>query len=198
MFDKLSFQEFFSVFLVLFAIINIVGNIPILLTLKRNGKKVRPFMACLYSLILFISFLFIGEGFLMLFGLDVSSFAIAGSLIIFIIALEMILEVEIFKSQPDAPKDATFFPVVFPLTAGAGALTTLLSIKSQYSLINIILAIICNLIIVYFVIKLAKNIERTLGKAVIHMLTKFFGIVLLAISVKLFIANVTHLVENMI
>ena len=131
-----------------------------------------------------------------LFHLDISSFAIAGSLIIFIMAMEMILDIEIFKDQPNSPKDATFIPIVFPLVAGAGALTTLLSIRSQYEDINIILAILANVIIVYFAIRLAKNIEQKLGLGVIYMMQKFFGIILLAISVKLFITNITLLIAQ--
>lgn len=196
MFGSFQWQEFVSAFIVLFAVIDITGSIPVILTLKKRGKKINAAKAALLALIMFFIFFFVGEAFLNLFNVDISSFAVAGSFIIFIVALEMILDIEIFKDTPDAPKDATFVPVVFPLIAGAGALTTLLSIRAQYNDINILLAVICNMVIVYLVLKLTKHIERMLGAGFIYMLQKFFGIILLAISVKLFTTNITFLVEH--
>ena len=196
MFGSFQWQEFVSAFVVLFAVIDITGSIPVILTLKKRGKKINAAKAALLALIMFFIFFCVGEAFLNLFNVDISSFAVAGSFIIFIVALEMILDIEIFKDTPDAPKDATFVPVVFPLIAGAGALTTLLSIRAQYNDINILLAGICNMVIVYLVLKLTKRIERMLGAGFIYMLQKFFGIILLAISVKLFTTNITFLVEH--
>lgn len=196
MLGSFQWQEFVSAFVVLFAVIDITGSIPVILTLKKRGKKINAAKAALLALIMFFIFFFVGEAFLNLFNVDISSFAVAGSFIIFIVALEMILDIEIFKDTPDAPKDATFVPVVFPLIAGAGALTTLLSIRAQYDDINILLAVICNMAIVYLVLKLTKRIERMLGAGFIYMLQKFFGIILLAISVKLFTTNITFLVEH--
>ena len=196
MFGSFQWQEFVSAFVVLFAVIDITGSIPVILTLKKRGKKINAAKAALLALIMFFIFFFVGEAFLNLFNVDISSFAVAGSFIIFIVALEMILDIEIFKDTPDAPKDATFVPVVFPLIAGAGALTTLLSIRAQYNDINILLAVICNMVIVYLVLKLTKRIERMLGAGFIYMLQKFFGIILLAISVKQFTTNITFLVEH--
>ncbi len=196
MFSLFNMQQFISAFIVLFAVIDITGSIPIILRLKKNGKKVNAMKAAILAFLMFMIFFYVGEAFLKLFHLDISSFAIAGSLIIFIMAMEMILDIEIFKDQPNSPQDATFIPIVFPLIAGAGALTTLLSIRSQYQDINIILAILTNVIIIYFVIKLAKNIEQKLGLGVIYMMQKFFGIILLAISVKLFITNITLLISQ--
>ena len=196
MFGSFQWQEFVSAFVVLFAVIDITGSIPVILTLKKRGKKINAAKAALLALIMFFIFFFVGEAFLNLFNVDISSFAVAGSFIIFIVALEMILDIEIFKDTPDAPKDATFVPVVFPLIAGAGALTTLLSIRAQYNDINILLAVICNMVIVYLVLKLTKRIERMLGAGFIYMLQKFFSIILLAISVKLFTTNITFLVEH--
>ena len=196
MFGSFQWQEFVSAFVVLFAVIDITGSIPVILTLKKRGKKINAAKAALLALILFFIFFFVGEAFLNLFNVDISSFAVAGSFIIFIVALEMILDIEIFKDTPDAPKDATFVPVVFPLIAGAGALTTLLSIRAQYKDIKILLAVICNMVIVYLVLKLTTRIERMLGAGFIYMLQKFFGIILLAISVKLFTTNITFLVEH--
>ena len=196
MFSLFNMKQFISSFIVLFAVIDITGSIPIILRLKKNGKKVNAMKAAILAFLMFMIFFYVGEAFLKLFHLDISSFAIAGSLIIFIMAMEMILDIEIFKDQPNSPKDATFIPIVFPFVAGAGALTTLLSIRSQYEDINIILAILANVIIVYFAIRLAKNIEQKLGLGVIYMMQKFFGIILLAISVKLFITNITLLIAQ--
>lgn len=196
MFSQFSIQEFISAFVVLFAVIDVTGSIPIFLSLKKKGKKINAGKAALLSLAMFMGFFYVGEAFLHLFHVDISSFAIAGSLIIFVMAMEMILDIEIFKSSPDSPKDATFIPVVFPLIAGAGGLTTLLSIRSQYADINIILAVLLNVIWVYIVIKLSKKIDRILGAGTIYMLQKFFGIILLAISVKLFTHNLAILLKE--
>ena len=196
MFSQFSIQEFISAFVVLFAVIDVTGSIPIFLSLKKKGKKINATKAALLSLVMFMGFFYVGEAFLHLFHVDISSFAIAGSLIIFVMAMEMILDIEIFKNSPDSPKDATFIPVVFPLIAGAGGLTTLLSIRSQYADINIILAVLLNVIWVYIVIKLSKKIDRILGAGTIYMLQKFFGIILLAISVKLFTHNLAILLQE--
>ena len=147
-----------------------------------------------YSLLMFIIFFFVGEAFLHLFNVNIESFAIAGSLVIFIMALEMILDIQIFQDPEDAPKDSTFFPIVFPLIAGAGALTTLISIRSQYANINIWLAVLANMGIVYLVLKLTKKIDKYIGAGILYMIRKFFGIILLAISVKLFTSNLTHMI----
>ena len=196
MLNQFSIQEFISSFVVLFAVIDVTGSIPIFLSLKKKGKKINATKAALFSLIMFIGFFYVGEAFLRLFSVDISSFAIAGSIIIFVMAMEMILDIEIFKSSPDSPKDATFIPIVFPLIAGAGALTTLLSIRSQYANINILLAVFLNVIWVYIVLKLSKKIDRILGAGTIYMLQKFFGIILLAISVKLFTHNLAILLRS--
>ena len=196
MFKAFSIQEFVSAFFVLFAIIDVVGSIPIFINLRKRGKNINATKAALLAFAIFIIFFYGGEAFLHLFGVDLPSFAIAGSLIIFIIAMELILDIEIFKDQPESPKDATFIPVVFPLIAGAGALTTLLSIRSQFADINVLLAILCNIIIVYFVLKAAKRLEKILKPGVIIIFQQFFGIILLAISVKLFIGSLTHLIKT--
>ena len=197
MFGEFNWHHFISAFVVLFAVIDITGNIPVILTLKKRGKKINALKGALLSLIMFFLFFYVGEAFLNLFGVDISSFAVAGSFIIFIVAMEIILDIEIFRDQPDTPKDATFVPVVFPLIAGAGALTTLLSIRSQYSDISILAAVIANMVIVYLVLKLTKKIESILGRGFIYMIQKFFGIILLAISVKLFMANITRLLAQL-
>ena len=189
-----NLREFLSAFVILFAIIDITGSIPIFLRLRSCGKTINPARCSIASLFIFLGFLYVGEGILDLFKIDFSSFAIAGSLILFVYAAEMIMDIEIFKSSPNTPNDATYVPVAFPLIAGAGALTTLLSIRSQYSSFNIILAILCNIVFVYIVLRLTEKISKILNPAVIYCLQKFFGIILLAISVKLFVTNLTVLV----
>ena len=158
MLGTFDFQQFVSAFFVLFAIIDVIGSIPIFISLQKRHRKIYAGKATILSLLMFIIFFFIGEAFLQLFSVDIASFAIAGSLIIFVMALEMILDIQIFQDPEDAPKDSTFFPIVFPLIAGAGALTTLISIRSQYDNINIALAVLANMVIIYTVLKLTKKI----------------------------------------
>ena len=196
MFAQFDFQQFIGAFVVLFAVIDITGSVPIIINLRKSGKKIHSGKVCLYSLLMFMGFFYIGEFFLKLFNLDISSFAIAGSLIIFVMAMEMILDIEIFREGPDTPKDATFVPMVFPLIAGAGALTTLLSIRAEYADINVLLAIVANVAFVGFVVKMAKSIEKRLGRSTIYVLKKCFGIILLAISVKIFLTNITLLISQ--
>ena len=196
MLSLFNLKEFISSFVVLFAIIDVIGSIPIFIRLRNNGKSIHPAKGALASLIFFLSFLYLGNALLDLFGIDIFSFAIAGSLVIFVMATEMILDIEIFRAAPDSPNDATIVPVAFPLIAGAGALTTLLSICSQYAFINVLLAILCNIIIIYLVLKLTDKINNLLGTNVIYVIQKIFGIILLAISVKLFITNLTILIEH--
>ncbi len=196
MFAHFNLQELIGAFVVLFAVIDVIGSVPIIINLKKHGKKINPERGSLYSFFMFIGFFYVGDFCLNLFNLDLSSFAIAGSLIIFIMAMEMILDIEIFRESPDTPKDATFVPLVFPLIAGAGALTTLLSIRAQYADINVFLAIVANIIVIYFVVRAAKVIEQKIGQGGIYVLKKCFGIILLAISVKIFITNLTILIEQ--
>lgn len=196
MFAHFNLQELIGAFVVLFAVIDVIGSVPIIINLKKHGKKINPERVSLYSFFMFIGFFYVGDFCLNLFNLDLSSFAIAGSLIIFIMAMEMILDIEIFRESPDTPKDATFVPLVFPLIAGAGSLTTLLSIRAQYADINVFLAIVANIIVIYFVVRAAKVIEQKIGQGGIYVLKKCFGIILLAISVKIFITNLTILIEQ--
>ena len=198
MLGSFNFQDLISAFFVLFAIIDMPGSIPIILNLRKKGKRVIPAKTALLTLVMFLIFFYVGEAFLALFGVDISSFAVAGSLIIFVMALEMILDIEIFKSDAEAPKDSSFFPVVFPLFAGAGALTTMLSIRAQYASINILGAILMTCLVIYIGLKITKNLEKVLGAGGIYMLKKFFGIILLAISVKLFTTNLTFIIENIL
>lgn len=193
-----DFQQFLSAFFVLFAIIDIIGTMPVMLSLKRRGKKINPLKAAIMGFFAFMIFLFVGEAFLKLFGVDISSFAVAGSLIIFVMALEMVLDINIFKETEDSPKDSTFFPVVFPLIAGAGSLTTILSLRSQIFVFNIVLAVAANMFVVYWVLRFVKKLEAVLGAGGMYMIKKFFGIILLAISVKLFTVNLTLIIEGFV
>lgn len=193
-----DWQQFWGAFFVLFAIIDVTGSIPIILALRAKGKFVKPFKTSVLAFIMFIVFYFVGDAFLNLFGVDTASFAVAGSLIIFVMACEMILDISIFKEATDTPKDASFFPVVFPLLVGAGALTTMLAIRTQFSQVNLLSAIAANMFCVYLILRLTEHIEKFLGAGGLYMMKKFFGIILLAISIKLFTSNITLLIEKFI
>ena len=197
---KLEFelQQFLGAFLVLFAIIDIPGSIPLILSLRKKGKIINPAKASILAFIMFMMFYYIGEAFLNLFGVDIKSFAVAGSLVIFVMACEMILDISIFKNTTDIPKDASFFPVVFPMIAGAGALTTLIAIRTQFSSLNLIMAVIANMFCVYLILLLTNQIEKKLGAGGLYMIKKFFGIILLAISIKLFTSNITFMISDFI
>jgi len=178
--------------MVLFAIIDILGSIPIILNIKKKDKNIYAFWASFIALLILILFLFTGEGVLKLFSVDIQSFAVAGSLIIFIFAIEMILDVEIFRNQ--GPKNSSsFIPLAFPLIAGPGSFTTLLSLRAEYQIENIIVALVLNLALVYVVLKSTTRIEKLIGEGGIYILRKFFGIILLAIAVKLFTTNISYL-----
>ena len=195
--QQFDFQQFLSAFLVLFAAIDPVGAIPVILNTKRKGSIVDAKYGTFYAAIMLFSFFYIGEAFLSLFNLDISAFAIAGSIVIFFIGMEMILDVEIFKSGgPKNNKDATFIPIIFPLLTGAGVLTTLLAIRAQFFDINVLLAMVGNLALIGFVLRYVEKIEAILGKGVIYMMQKFFGVLLLAIAIKLFVTNVALLVAG--
>ncbi len=194
-FTALNCQELISAFIVLFAVIDIIGAIPIILNQKQNGRSVNATKATLISAVLLIAFFFAGDILLRLFQVDIASFAIAGAFVIFLMSLEMILDVEIFKNTGPI-KEATLVPLVFPLIAGAGAFTTLLSLRAEYASVNIILALLLNMVWVFIVLKMTGRVERMLGKGGIYMIRKFFGIILLAISVRLFTANLSLLYEQ--
>ena len=181
-------KDFISSSMILFAIIDVVGNIPLIVLLREKYKVIESEKASLVSLIIMIVFLFLGEIILNLLGVDINSFAVAGSIIILFLAAEMILGVRLYKDSN--PKTASIVPLAFPLIAGPGTLTTLISIKSEYNDINIIMAIIINMILVYFVLKSSEKIQRVIGSQGINILRKVFGIVLLAIGIKLFTTNI--------
>ena len=192
MFANFNFQQMISAFIVLFAVIDIIGSIPIIINLKEKGKEVNALKATLISFILMIGFFYAGDVLLRLFHVDIESFAVAGAVVIFLLSLEMILDIEIFKNNGPI-KEATLVPLVFPLLAGAGSFTTLLSLRAEYANINIVVALVLNMLWVYFVVRMTKMVEHWFGKGGIYIIRKFFGIILLAISVRLFTANFTLL-----
>ncbi len=188
---ELNFQEIFTVAMVLFAVIDIVGGVPVIVTLKQKHGKIESEKAAIAACIMLVTFLFIGEDLLSVIGIDVYSFAVAGSFVLFFLALEMILGITLYRDEET--NSASIVPIAFPLIAGAGTLTTLLSLKAQYQTINILIAIILNIILVYIVLKSSSKIEKVLGKNGLGIIRKFFGVVLLAIAVKLFAGNVKAL-----
>ncbi|MDR1527030.1 MAG: MarC family protein [Dysgonamonadaceae bacterium] len=190
-----NFQDFVSAFIVLFAIIDVAGSLPIFVDLQNKHKKFSPSKASFFSFLILLAFFFIGEGILKLFNVDISSFAVAGSIVLFVIGCEMTFGIEIFKM--DGPtSNATIIPVIFPLLAGPGAFTALLSLKAEYSSLSIISALILNMIIVYLVMYKVNLVEKLIGAGGIYVLRKFFGVILLAIAVRLFTENITHLLGN--
>ncbi|MDM8154558.1 MarC family protein [Bacteroides gallinaceum] len=190
-----DFQELISAFIVLFAVIDIIGAVPIILDLKQKGRSVNALEATLIAAGLLLAFFFAGDMILKLFQVDIASFAVAGAFVIFLMSIEMILDIEVFKNIGPI-KEATLVPLVFPLLAGAGSFTTLLSLRAEYATVNILLALVLNMVWVFVVLKMTDRIERLLGKGGIYIIRKFFGIILLAISVRLFTANLTLLIEQ--
>lgn len=195
MFSAFNFQELASAFIVLFAVIDIIGSIPIIINLKDRGQSVNATKATLISFSLMIGFFFVGDMMLKLFHVDIESFAVAGSIVIFLMALEMLLDVEIFKNQGPI-KEATLVPLVFPLLAGAGVFTTLLSLRAEYATVNILIALVLNMIWVYIVISMTSRVEHFLGKGGIYIIRKFFGVILIAIAVRLFTVNIAQLLNS--
>lgn len=191
---ELDFKALVTVAFTLFAIIDIIGSVPVLISLKSKMGGINEFKATLISGALMILFLFTGEPLLNLLGLDVRSFAVGGSIVIFILGLEMVLGLEFFKSEKDV-RAATVVPIAFPLIAGSGTLTTIISLKANYTQTIVLIAILFNLIIVFIVLKSLTLIERALGPAGLIAIRKFFGVVLLAIAVKIFASNAHGLIK---
>ena len=188
---EIIFREILTVSMVLFAVIDIVGTIPIIVDLRKKHGKIESEKASMVAGMIMIIFLFVGEELLNLIGIDVNSFAVAGSFVLFFLALEMILGIRIYRDEEAS--SASIVPIAFPLIAGAGTMTTLLSLRAQFQAVNIIIAIVLNIILVYFVLKSSGKIEKLLGKNGIGVVRKAFGVVLLAIAVKLFASNVKAL-----
>lgn len=183
----MDFKNIATATMTLFAVIDIFGSLPIIIDLKQRTGKIKSFRASLVAMVIMIAFLFLGESILKIVGLDVSSFAIAGAFVIFVLALEMILGIRLHKDE--VPETVSIVPIAFPLIAGTGVLTTLLSLRSQYEYLEMIIAIILNIILVFIVLKNVRHVERILGPSGVGILRKVFGILLLAIAVKLFKTN---------
>jgi len=189
-----NIKEIFTAFMVLFAVIDIVGNIPIIIDLRKKVGHIQSEKASLIAGVIMIVFLFLGQSLLELIGIDVYSFAVAGSFILSFIALEMILGITLYKDDDDSESiTATVFPLAFPLIAGPGSLTTLLSLRAEFFIENIIIAVLCNVVVIYVVLKTSPKIERIIGANGIKIIRKIFGVILLAIAVKLFAANIQAL-----
>lgn len=187
----LNLKEILTASLILFAVINILGSVPLIITLRKKIGHIESEKASLTAGIIMIGFLFLGEEILKLIGIDINSFAVAGSLVILFLALEMILGITLFRNE--APETASIVPIAFPMIAGAGTMTSLLSLRAEFDVANIIVAILINTLFVYIVLKSSELIERVLGKSGIVIIQKVFGIILLAIAVKLFTTNIGQL-----
>ena len=187
----INWKDIFTISMILFAVIDIVGSIPIIVNLRNKMGHIQSEKATIVAAVIMIAFLFVGEEILKLIGIDANSFAVAGSFVLFFLALEMILGIQLYKE--DNPSTASIVPIAFPLIAGAGTMTTILSLRAVYDKINIIIAILINVILVYGVLKSSGKIERLLGNNGLGVIRKIFGVILLAIAVKLFAANVKGL-----
>src|ERR1043165_9922526 len=183
-------KEILTITLILFSVIDIIGSIPFIIIIKKREGRIHTEKATIISAVLMVAFLYLGQSILKLFGLDVASFAVAGAIVIFIVAMEMILGITLIKDDPNASGSGSIVPLAFPLIAGAGTLTTILSIRAVYSEVNILMGIVLNLIVVYIVLRASSWLERVLGESVFSVLRKVFGVILLAISVKIFKDNV--------
>ncbi len=189
-----AIKEIATAFMVLFAVIDITGSIPIIMDLNSSGRKVSAAKAALLSLLILVVFLFAGEGLLHLFNTDIASFAMAGALVLFALAIEMTLDIELFRNNGPSGY-TTLVPVVFPLVAGPGTLTTALTLRAECSVENIIVAILINMLIVFLVLRNVTVVERIIGKGGIYILRKFFGIILMAMAVSLFVSNLRLLLS---
>lgn len=187
----INWKDIFTISMILFAVIDIVGSIPIIVDLRSKMGHIQSEKATIVAAVIMIAFLFVGEEILKLIGIDANSFAVAGSFVLFFLALEMILGIRLYKE--DNPSTASIVPIAFPLIAGAGTMTTILSLRAAYDKINIIIAIVINVVVVYGVLKSSGKIERLLGTNGLGVIRKVFGVILLAIAVKLFAANVKGL-----
>jgi len=190
---KINPKEILTAGMVLFAVIDIIGNIPIIISLRKKSGHIQSGKASIVSCIIMIGFLFLGEEILNLIGIDINSFAVAGAFIIFFMAIEMVLGINLYK-EDESPASASIVPLAFPMIAGAGTMTSLLSLRAEFEVINIIIAIIINIVFVYIILKSSKKIESVLGASGISIIRKVFGVILLAIAVKLFTTNIRQMI----
>ncbi len=194
-FGTFNLQEFISAFIILFAVIDAVGSTPIIISLRQSGKTIKPIKATLLSTLLLVGFFYAGDVMLKLFHVDISSFAVAGAIVIFLMALEMLLDVEIFKFNGPT-SEATIVPLVFPLIAGAGSFTTLLSLRAEYADINILLGLLANMAFVFFVLTMTDKVQHWMGKGGVYVIRKFFGVILIAVAARLFTDNIAQMIIN--
>ncbi len=188
----ISITDIITISLTLFAIIDVLGNVPVIISMKNKGIVLQPVKTTIFAGVLMVTFLFIGDTILSLLGLDTQSFALAGSVVIFLLGLEMILGIHIFKSSPEGSAAGSLVPIAFPLLVGAGTLTVLISMRSVYSIYDILIAVLINSIIMYFVLRSTTWIELKIGKTALHAITKFFGVIALALAIKIFMTNFYH------
>jgi multiple antibiotic resistance protein len=186
----MDLKEIFSVSLILFSVIDIIGSVPFIILIKKREGRIYAEKATLISAVLMVGFLYLGLSILKLFGLDVASFAVAGAIVIFIVAMEMILGITLIKDDPEAKGTGSIVPLAFPLIAGAGTLTTILSLRAVYQETNVLIGILLNLVFVYLVLRSSSWLERVIGKSGFSVLRRVFGVILLAIAVKIFKSNV--------
>lgn len=188
-----DFKQIFTATMVLFAVIDIIGSIPVIISLRKKSGRINSAWAAFISAVVLILFLFLGERILSVIGVNVKEFAVAGAMVLFFLALEMVLGITLFKQSESDLNSATVFPIAFPIVAGPGSLTTLLSLRAEYDVQNIIMAIVINIIIVFAVLKTSDKLQKVLGNNGIAIIEKIFGVILLAISVKLFTTNIRDL-----
>ncbi|MCQ2227072.1 MAG: MarC family protein [Bacteroidales bacterium] len=187
--------EILSSFIVLFAVIDILGSLPIVISMQEKGIDISPAKTTIIAFIILVAFMYLGEALLSLFGVDINSFAVAGAFVLFIIGLEMVCGLEIFKQDSPGTTDA-IVPLAFPLLAGPGTFTSLLSMRAEYAAINIVIALILNMIVVYLMLRSTAIISKVMGSGGLYVIKKFFGIIVLAIAIKLFTSNLTSLIEQ--
>jgi multiple antibiotic resistance protein len=188
--SKIDFKEIFSVTLILFSVIDILGSIPFIILIRKREGRIHSEKATIISAALMIVFLYLGQSILQLFGLDVASFAVAGAIVIFIVAMEMILGITLIKDDPQAKGSGSIVPLAFPLIAGAGTLTTILSLRAVYEEVNILIGVVFNVVVIYIVLRSSAWLERVIGESGFAVLRRVFGVILLAIAVKIFKSNV--------
>lgn len=193
-FTGFSFKDTLSVFIIMFVVIDMIGLTPVIIDMRQKGHFIDAKKASFLSLVMFLIFLFFGISILELFSVDVTSFGIAGSFVLFLMAIEMVLDIEVFRNNGPSGS-STIVPIVFPLIAGAGSFTTLLSLQSLYSLVNILIGLLMNIVVVYLVLTNVNILERVLGKAGVYVSRKFFGVILLAVSIKMFLENLMKFVS---
>lgn len=187
--SAIKISDILTISFTLFAIIDVLGNVPAIINMKSKGIHFKPAQVTFFAGILMVTFLFLGNSILSLLGLDTQSFALAGSVVIFLLGLDMILGVHIFKANTDGTSSGSFVPIAFPLLVGAGTLTVLISMRSIYSIYNILIAVLINVIIMYVILRSTGFIERKIGKAGLNAITKFFGVIALALAIKIFRSN---------